>query len=237
MHAPAPRVESTGRTRLVDGPWAMRAIHPIRASESISGSPGRRSRGGRGPARRPITPPGHPRRESEGRRAGDARRRRGFGRTRGVARPPSRTRGPSNRPWRSPGLSPLARPPDRSGSARRSPPSPAWRQSSSWGRSQCSARSRHLPRSSIGSTIGSTAPERADRTSGSWWTPAPPHKKSNGGAAGAFVALQRAIEPQARHVEQVPHVGLRVEDDEATGRGESIQRPKRWRSESGSFPF
>jgi len=48
------------------------------------------------------------------------------------------------------------------------------------------------------------------------------HKKSSGSAAGAFVAMQRAIEPQSRHVEQVRHVEHRVEEDEATGQGESL---------------
>jgi hypothetical protein len=47
------------------------------------------------------------------------------------------------------------------------------------------------------------------------------HKKpSGGGGAGAFVALQRAIEPQSRHVEQVRHVNHSVEEDEASGRGD-----------------
>ncbi len=46
------------------------------------------------------------------------------------------------------------------------------------------------------------------------------HKKSSGSAAGAFVAMQRAIEPQSKHVEQVRHVEHRVEEDEATGLGE-----------------
>jgi hypothetical protein len=46
------------------------------------------------------------------------------------------------------------------------------------------------------------------------------HRKPTGSAAGAFVALQRAIEPQARHVEQVNHEYHRVEEDEAGGRGE-----------------
>jgi hypothetical protein len=47
------------------------------------------------------------------------------------------------------------------------------------------------------------------------------HKKPSGSAAGAFVALQRAIEPQARHVEQTHHVYHRVEEDEAGGRGDA----------------
>jgi hypothetical protein len=48
------------------------------------------------------------------------------------------------------------------------------------------------------------------------------HKKPRGSAAGAFVALQRSIEPQSQHVEQVRHVEHRVEEDEATGRGEPL---------------
>ena len=46
------------------------------------------------------------------------------------------------------------------------------------------------------------------------------HRKPSGSAAGAFVALQRAIEPQSQHVEHVRHVEHRVEEDEAKGRGE-----------------
>jgi hypothetical protein len=45
------------------------------------------------------------------------------------------------------------------------------------------------------------------------------HKKSSGSAAGAFVAMQRAIEPQSQHVEHVRHVEQRVEEDEAAGSG------------------
>jgi hypothetical protein len=46
------------------------------------------------------------------------------------------------------------------------------------------------------------------------------NKKPRGSAAGAFVALQRAIEPRARHVEQVSLEYHRAEEDEAAGRGE-----------------
>jgi hypothetical protein len=45
------------------------------------------------------------------------------------------------------------------------------------------------------------------------------HKKPSGSSAGAFVALQRAIEPQSQHVQHVRHVEHRVEDDEATSSG------------------
>ena len=38
---------------------------------------------------------------------------------------------------------------------------------------------------------------------------------------GTFVALQRAIDPRSRHVEQAPHVEHRVEEDEASGRGDA----------------
>ena len=46
------------------------------------------------------------------------------------------------------------------------------------------------------------------------------HKRPRGGAAGIFVALQRAIEPQARHVEQVSREYHLAEEDEAGGLGE-----------------
>jgi len=45
------------------------------------------------------------------------------------------------------------------------------------------------------------------------------HKKPSGSAAGSFVALQRAIEPQMQHVVEVRHVEHRVEEDESAGRG------------------
>jgi hypothetical protein len=44
------------------------------------------------------------------------------------------------------------------------------------------------------------------------------HKKPTGSAAGAFVALQRAVEPQARHVEHADQALHRVEEDEAGSR-------------------
>jgi hypothetical protein len=49
-------------------------------------------------------------------------------------------------------------------------------------------------------------------------------KKSGGGGGGvgSFVAMQRIIEPQSQHVEQARFVEHRVEEDEATGRGESL---------------
>ncbi len=53
------------------------------------------------------------------------------------------------------------------------------------------------------------------------------HKKPKGSSAGAFVAMQRFIEPTTQHIEQVRHVEHRVEDDEGTGRGEAPGRPKR----------
>jgi hypothetical protein len=46
------------------------------------------------------------------------------------------------------------------------------------------------------------------------------NKRPSGSAAGAFVALQRAIDPSSQHVEQVHHEYHRVEEDDATGRGE-----------------
>ncbi len=46
------------------------------------------------------------------------------------------------------------------------------------------------------------------------------NKKSSGSAAGSFVAMQRFVEPRSQHVEQVRYVEQRVEDDEATGRGD-----------------
>lgn len=48
------------------------------------------------------------------------------------------------------------------------------------------------------------------------------HKRSRGSAVGAFVAMQRIIEPQSQHVEQARKVEHRVEDDEAAGRGQSL---------------
>ncbi len=53
------------------------------------------------------------------------------------------------------------------------------------------------------------------------------NKKSKGSAAGAFVAMQRFIEPRSQHVEQVRRVEHRLEDDKPTGRSESLDGPKR----------
>jgi len=47
------------------------------------------------------------------------------------------------------------------------------------------------------------------------------NKSSSGSAAGAFVAMQRAIEPRSQQVELVRHVEQRVEEDEAMGRDDS----------------
>lgn len=45
------------------------------------------------------------------------------------------------------------------------------------------------------------------------------YKKPSGSAAGCFVALQRAVEPQVQHVQQARAEQNRDGDDESAGRG------------------